>query len=77
MGGLRLDPARREVSAGNDAAVPLTALELRLLYLLMSHPGQVLRYDLLVPRVWGPDAGHRWSGNWDPRDPIATDYDRS
>ena len=56
-GGLRLEPARREVSTAQGSALRLTVLEFRLLYQLMSHPGQVLPPDVLVPRVWGPGGG--------------------
>jgi DNA-binding response OmpR family regulator len=56
-GGLRLDPARREVSVTEGATVRLSVLEFRLLYLLMSQPGHVLPPDVLVTRVWGPAGG--------------------
>jgi DNA-binding response OmpR family regulator len=59
VAGVRLVPARREVSTGDGAAVRLTALELRLLYLLMCHPMQVLAPERMIPRVWGPAGGGR------------------
>lgn len=54
VGDMRLEPARREVRRAQDTPIRLTALELRLLYLLMSHPGQVLAPEVMVARVWGP-----------------------
>jgi DNA-binding response OmpR family regulator len=33
--------------------VRLTNLEFRLLYLLMSHEGQVLETDFIMDRMWG------------------------
>ncbi len=60
-GGIRLEPGRRVVVTPQGAVVPLTALELRLLYLLMAHPGQVLPPDLMAHRVWG-----RAGGDGDP-----------
>ncbi len=56
-GGVRLEPSARQLSTAEGAAVQLSALEFRLLYLLMSHPGKVLPPDLLVPGVWGPGGG--------------------
>jgi DNA-binding response OmpR family regulator len=52
-GQFRLDPTRREVRAPTGALVKLTNLEFRLLYLLMSHRGQVLESDTIIARVWG------------------------
>jgi len=52
-GGLRLDPQRRRLSLADGREIGLTNLELRLLYLLMSHPGQVLEPSLIIDRVWG------------------------
>jgi DNA-binding response OmpR family regulator len=51
-GGLRLEPARQEVRLAGGAAVPLTGLELRLLYLLMSNPGLPLAADVILSRLW-------------------------
>lgn len=52
VGGLTLDPARREVR--HDAAVvELTATEFELLEFLMRHRGTVCRRELLLERVWG------------------------
>jgi two-component system response regulator RegX3 len=54
---LRLDPARREIVAADGLTVKLSALEFRLLYLLMNHRGQVLYSDLIIDRVWGYAGG--------------------
>jgi DNA-binding response OmpR family regulator len=51
--GLRLDPGQRQLSTPAGATIKLTNLEVRLLYLLMSHPGQVFRSEEIVARVWG------------------------
>jgi two-component system KDP operon response regulator KdpE len=52
-GGLRLEPQNRRVVLADDREIGLTNLELRLLYLLMSHPGHVLEPSLIIDRVWG------------------------
>jgi DNA-binding response OmpR family regulator len=53
-GPLALDAMRHEVMRNGDGArVRLTPIESRLLYLLMTHPGQVLPTALIVERVWG------------------------
>ncbi|WP_448561146.1 response regulator transcription factor [Trichothermofontia sp.] len=49
--GLKIDPARREVTL-NDQIVTLTALEFDLLYFLASHPGRVWRRVELIQEVW-------------------------
>ena len=54
-GGLHLEPQRRQVTLADGREVGLTNLELRLLYLLMSHPGHVLEPSLIIDRVWGFD----------------------
>lgn len=55
--GLRLEPACHEARTAAGSPVGLTALEFRLLYLLMAHAGRVLPADWLIPRVWGPAGG--------------------
>lgn len=52
-GALRLDPAKRQVMLGTEEAIKLTNLEFRVLHLLMSHPGWVMKTDDIVQRVWG------------------------
>jgi DNA-binding response OmpR family regulator len=60
LNGLSLDPASRTVAIGNDEPQRLTQLEFRLLYALMTHPGQVLSADVIVESVWGfSDTGNR------------------
>jgi DNA-binding response OmpR family regulator len=51
--GLTLDTANRTVEVAGHRSRRLTHLEFRLLYTLMTHPGQVLPTDLIVERVWG------------------------
>jgi DNA-binding response OmpR family regulator len=53
MGGLCLSPDKRLVTLPDGVEIALTNLELRLLHLLMSHPGQVLEPSLMIDRVWG------------------------
>jgi len=50
---IALDPATRSVQVNGRKPERLTPLEFRLLYLLMTNPGQVLGVDLIVERVWG------------------------
>jgi two-component system OmpR family response regulator len=51
VGGLRLDPARREVRRG-DAEIELSAKEFALLETLMRRPGEVLSRVELVEHAW-------------------------
>jgi len=53
IGDLRLDPERRILWLAGGDAVRLTYLEMRLLYQLMSRPGQVIENSALVEGVWG------------------------
>jgi DNA-binding response OmpR family regulator len=53
VGGLRLNPEKRLVDLPDGGQIPLTNLELRLLHLLTSHPGQVLKPSTMIDRVWG------------------------
>jgi DNA-binding response OmpR family regulator len=61
LSGLSLDPASRTVAINHDDEPQrLTQLEFRLLYTLMTHPGQVLSADVIVESVWGfSDTGNR------------------
>lgn len=52
FGALRIDPARRRVSAG-DRVFTLTATEFDLLAYLLSSPGRVFTREQLLSRVWG------------------------
>jgi len=53
---LSLDTTSREVRRGNDL-IQLTAQEFNLLELLLRHPRQVLRRDMIYEKVWGYDFG--------------------
>jgi DNA-binding response OmpR family regulator len=60
VGDLRLIPAKREVIRGSEGEpIPLTPLENRLLECLMVDAGQVLTFDNIIDRVWGPAAADR------------------
>jgi DNA-binding response OmpR family regulator len=50
---IALDPATRSVRLADAIPRRLTQLEFRLLYLLMTHRGQVLPTDVIVEWVWG------------------------
>lgn len=52
-GGFRLSPAQKSLVLPGGKVVRLTALESRLLFMLMSHPGVVFETERLVERVWG------------------------
>ena len=56
VGTLQLFPAERMVFLKNGNATRLTNLELRLLYYLMNHPGQIVPIEELNQRVWGYNA---------------------
>jgi len=53
VGTLQLFPSEKLVLLKNGSAAPLTNLELRLLYCLMSQPGQIVTIEELNQRVWG------------------------
>ncbi len=50
--GLRLDPARHRVSAG-DQRLALSPAEFKLLHFLLTHPGRVYSRAQLLDQVWG------------------------
>jgi two-component system KDP operon response regulator KdpE len=54
-GGLRVDLARREVTAGGRP-VHLTPNEFRLLAVLVKNAGKVMTHGQLLHEVWGPDS---------------------
>ena len=54
IGGLVIDPQRREVTR-DGAAVELTTLEFDLLHALAQSPGRVFSRRQLIERVWGWD----------------------
>jgi DNA-binding response OmpR family regulator len=58
-GALTLDPSRRELRVEPGTAVPLTALETRLLDYLILNAGHVLTSEAIIDHVWGPEGGDR------------------
>ena len=50
---LLLDPTNHTVTVSDGQAKRLTQLEFRLLYTLMTHPGQVIPTENIVEHVWG------------------------
>ena len=54
-GELQIDFNRRRVTVG-DRKIKLTSTEFRLLEILARHAGQVVPNELLLSRVWGPEA---------------------
>lgn len=60
IGAVTLEPSSRTVQLNQDEPQRLTQLEFRLLYALMTHPGQVLTSESIVESVWGySDNGNR------------------
>lgn len=53
VGTLQLFPSERIVMLRNGTVVPLTNLELRLIYHLMNRPGQIVTVEELNQKVWG------------------------
>jgi DNA-binding response OmpR family regulator len=53
VGGLQLQPSDRSVIIDDQDPVRLTQLEFQLLFMLMTHRGQVIPTDDLIERVWG------------------------
>ena len=52
-GGFVLNLQTRRLTLPNRASLRLSALEARLLYLLMNHPGQPLENEKIIEKVWG------------------------
>ena len=50
---ISLDPSNRTVTLVDKEPQPLTPLEFRLLYVLMTNPDQVIPLDVIIERVWG------------------------
>jgi len=50
---IELDSTAHMVTREGEEPVRLTQLEFRLLYTLMTHPGQVVPTEVIVERVWG------------------------
>ncbi|HVO71874.1 MAG TPA: response regulator transcription factor [Aggregatilineaceae bacterium] len=59
IGDLTLDLARRELYRSGQLLAQLTALECRLMEVLMLNSGHVLPADTLITQVWGPAGGDR------------------
>ncbi|MBI1258046.1 MAG: DNA-binding response regulator, partial [Chloroflexi bacterium] len=59
FGGITLDAERHAVYVGEQEAAQLTPLEYRLLETLVLNREQVLPFDTLIDRVWGPDGGDK------------------
>jgi len=57
VGGFNLYQTRRQLETPSGETVKLTALEARLLYVLMRQPGRPVEAARLVRWVWGYDAG--------------------
>ncbi len=58
VGGLRLDPARHEVTRDGES-LELSRKEFELLHLLMRNAGSVVTRDRLIDEVWDPN----WFGS--------------
>src|SRR5271157_5231567 len=54
IGGLRIDPAAYRVTRAGKA-VPMSTLEFRLLYFLVTRPNRVFTRDQLLDGVWGTE----------------------
>lgn len=52
-GDVKLDPGTRMVALAGGEPKPLTPLEFRLLYVLMTNADQVIPVELIIERVWG------------------------
>ena len=55
VAGLRIDPARHEMTQ-DGKALELSPKEFALLYFLARNPGQVFSRDILLDRIWGSDS---------------------
>ena len=57
--GITLDPERHAVYVGERESAQLTPLEYKLLETFVLNREQVLPFDTLIDRVWGPDGGDK------------------
>ncbi len=55
VGPFSLDLSTREITR-NDVALPLTTKEFQMMELLLRNHGKVLSKEVILDRVWGPDA---------------------
>ncbi len=53
--GLRIEPAKRQVSL-NDEPIATTFVEFEILHALAANPGRVFTRDMLLTRIWGDSA---------------------
>ena len=53
LGEITLDPNTRQVRVADRQPHRLTQLEFRLLYMLLTHRGQVIPSDKIIEHVWG------------------------
>jgi DNA-binding response OmpR family regulator len=56
---LTLDRTRQEVHIADQPPIRLTALETKMLDVLMRHPGQVVTTESLMTAVWGAESADR------------------
>ena len=59
VASLTLDRSRNEVQIVDQPPIRLTALEAKLLEVLMRHAGQVVPTESLITAIWGPAGGDR------------------
>ena len=64
VGGLRLNPERREVKADGEKVI-LTKKEFDILSLLFKHAGKVLRRDTIKQEIWPGKKLYKWSRTLD------------
>jgi DNA-binding response OmpR family regulator len=50
---ISLNPSQRTVKIHEAPDIPLSRLEFRLLYTLMTHPGQIFMPENLIEHIWG------------------------
>lgn len=53
IAGMRLDPINRLIIDKSGKVIRLTQLEYRLMYLMITRPGQVIKPDEMIAHVWG------------------------
>ena len=53
LGPIVLDPSQRTVQVSEGTSQHLTQLEFRLLYVLLTHAGQIIPTENIVEHVWG------------------------
>lgn len=53
VGSVQLDPVLRTVQISESAPLLLTPREFQLLFLLCTHPGQILTIEQIIAEIWG------------------------